>query len=84
MKKWFSYEVLFEKAPLEHVDKHVLTFTAYVFTVYSIDEKPAISSFKELSCLNVLFFQHYKDTKINFIFKINQCTLLKNKDLSKL
>ena len=49
-KKWFSYEVLFEKAPLEHVDKHVLTFTAYVFTVYSIDEKPAISSFKELSC----------------------------------
>ena len=50
LKKWFSYEVLFEKAPLEHVDKHVLTFTAYVFTVYSIDEKPAISSFKELSC----------------------------------
>lgn len=39
-----------KKAPLEHVDKHVLTFTAYVFTVYSIDEKPAISSFKELSC----------------------------------
>ena len=50
LKKWFSYEVLFEKAPLEHVDKHVLTFTAYVFTAYSIDEKPAISSFKELIC----------------------------------
>ena len=42
-------------APLEHVDKHVLTFTAYVFTAYSIDEKPAISSFKELICWNILF-----------------------------
>lgn len=68
--------MLFEKAPLEHVDKHVdkhvLTFTAYVFTAYSIDEKPAISSFKELICWNILFssFNIAKIQKLILISKL--------------
>lgn len=84
--EWFSHGVPFGTArQLTRIIRQ--TFTAYVFTAYPIDGKPAISSFKELSLFRglpnqSLTFEHYKYTKTFLIFQIFVYDMIKNFHLS--